>query len=110
MWPDVAVSIPHGVVNVVVEIVVVGRVNPDVLVVAHVGIKLNGLSLLEVHKPSQVEDAFPPVVFTHNGDQPFKLALNVGNFRALPDSIDVETALIAQQHVVGLVRIQDVCD
>jgi hypothetical protein len=110
VWPDVAVSIPHGVVNVVVEIVIVRRVNPDVLMVAHVGIQLNRLSPVEVHEFSQVEDAFSPVVLAHNGDQPFKLPLDVGNFRALTDSIDVETALIAQQHVVGLVRIQDICD
>jgi hypothetical protein len=108
--PDVAVPVPHGIVNVIVETAAIVRIDAHLFAVAHVGVELVGFSALEVYELSEVQYILCGVVLTHRYDLVPEILMDLRYLMALSDTVYIETAFVAQQHVVGLTRELDVGD
>ena len=98
-------SVPHHVVDIIVKIPIIVRVNADAFVVTDVGIQLTRFSVFKEEEFSQIEDIPAPIVLTHHRDLPSKIFLDVGDFGTFSDPLYVETALIAQKHISKFVRV-----
>jgi hypothetical protein len=60
-------SVPHDIVNIVIEILVVSSIHPDFLAIAQIGVQFHRLAVLEVQEFPQIEDIFSAVVLPDNG-------------------------------------------
>lgn len=103
--PNVAVSVPHHIVDVIMEIAPVVLVNSYTFAVFHVGVQLVRFTFLEVDERPDVQDVIGAIVFAYHRDQTPHLLMDIGYFGTLSDSLNVETALVTEQNVVGLVRV-----
>ncbi len=103
--PNVAVSVPHHIVDVIMEIAPVVLVNAYTFAVGHVGIQLVRFTFLEVDEHRDVQDVIGAIVLAYHRDRMSKFLVNIGYFRTFSYSLHIETALVTEQDVIGFVRV-----
>ncbi len=103
--PNVAVSVPHHVVDIIMEIAPIVLVNAYAFAVSDIGIQLVRFTFLEVDERPDVKDVIGAIVLAYHRDGTSKFLVDIGYFRTLTYSFHIETALITEQDVIGFVRV-----
>ena len=96
---------PDHIVDVIIKISVVIIVDAYTFAVANVGIQFVRFSFLKIGEPSEIQDVIGCIILAHYRDLTSQFLMDIGYFGTLPEPFYVETALVTEQHIVGLVRV-----
>jgi hypothetical protein len=87
------------------EIAPVVLVDAYTFAVVDIGIQLVMFTFLEVDERPDVQDVIGAIVLAYHRDRLSQFLMDIGYFRTLSYSFHIETALVTEQDVIGLVRV-----